>query len=88
MLRLAECVLTFSEAIKVHQEMGSVFHGALMERISADSADLYHHMTLRPYSQAVYWDVERHLPVWRLGFLTDEAYERISCPFHRAILYT
>lgn len=80
MLRLAECVLTFSEAIKVHPEMGSVFHGAVMERISADSAELYHHMTLRPYSQAVYWDAERRLPVWRLGFLTDEAYERIFQP--------
>lgn len=80
MLRLVECVLSFPESVKVHQEMGSVFHGALMECISAESAELYHHMTLRPYSQAVCWDSERHLPVWRLGFLTDDAYERIFQP--------
>lgn len=80
MLRLIEIPLTFPEPIRVHSSMGSVFHGVLMELVDSNSAALYHHMTLRPYSQSVYWDGEQQRAVWRIGILTDDAYTRLIEP--------
>ena len=83
MLRRIEIPLTFPESIRVHSSMGSVFHGALMEVVDPHSAALYHHMTLRPYSQSGYWDREQKRAVWRIGTLTDEAYTRLVEPLQK-----
>ena len=53
MLRLTEIPLKMPEHTRIHPAMGSIFHGALMSIIAPASAEMYHHMTLRPYSQAV-----------------------------------
>ena len=80
MLRCIEIPLVMPENYHVHPVMGSVFHGALMEHIVPESAALYHHMMLRPYSQTVYWDAKRQRSFWRIGTLTDDAYERLIFP--------
>ena len=71
MLRLIEIPLKMPEHTRIHPAMGSIFHGALMNVIAPTSAELYHHMTLRPYSQVVYWDETKHCPLWRIGTLKD-----------------
>ncbi|MGN0945009.1 MAG: CRISPR system precrRNA processing endoribonuclease RAMP protein Cas6 [Megasphaera sp.] len=83
MLRLTEIPLTMPEHTRIHPAMGSIFHGALMSIIAPASAEMYHHMTLRPYSQAVYWDKTKHRALWRIGTLTDEAYERLVVPLEK-----
>lgn len=80
MLRLIEIPLTFPDQVRFHSSMGSIFHGAIMELIDPDSAALYHYMTLRPYSQSLYWDGARKTAIWRIGTLTDEAYTRLVEP--------
>lgn len=80
MLRCIEIPLVMPENYRIQPTMGSVFHGALMEHIAPESAALYHRMMLRPYSQTVYWDAKRQMAFWRIGTLTDEAYERLILP--------
>lgn len=77
MMRLTEWTLQFPEDVHVHPSMGSVFHGALMDAVAPDVAEALHALSLRPYSQYVYWDSKRHQAVWRIGTLTDSAYEAI-----------
>jgi CRISPR-associated endoribonuclease Cas6 len=60
--------------------MGSILHGALMEIVGTDTAAELHEITLRPYSQCVYFDKEICMPIWRITTLHDEAYERIVQP--------
>lgn len=83
MLRLIEIPLVLPNNCRIHHSMASIFHGVLMEIITSESADLYHHLTLRPYSQTVYWDVLRKAAFWRIGTLTDEAYERVLLPLEK-----
>ena len=80
MLRCIEIPLVLPNQRRIHPSMGSVFHGALMELIAPDSAALYHSLTLRPYSQTVYWDTKRQTAFWRIGTFTDDAYERLILP--------
>ena len=83
MLKLMEIPLTMPENCRIHPSMGSIFHGALMGLVAPESAALYHHLTLRPYSQTVYWDAQRKAAFWRIGTLTDEAYERLILPLEK-----
>jgi len=80
MLTLVEIHLLFPEDVKVHPAMGSVLHGVLMECITPDVAACFHEMALRPYSQCVYWDVERHEAIWRIGTISSYAYEHLVQP--------
>lgn len=73
MLRQVTYALTFPEGERAHSSMGSVLHGALMELLPRDVADELHRQNLRPFSQALYFDKERNVPLWRLGFLTEES---------------
>lgn len=56
----------------------SLFHGALMQLISKDYAELMHQEGLRPYSQHVGWSNGR--PIWEICTLTNQAYEEIIKP--------
>ncbi len=80
MLRCIEIPLVMPKQRHIRPSMGSVFHGALMEHIASDSASLYHQLTLRPYSQTVYWDAKRQNAFWRISTLTDDAYKRLVLP--------
>ena len=75
MLKLVEIPLTLPPESTFSPSMGSVFHGALMERIPVELAERLHESTLRPYSQYLYYDKKMRRCLWRLGFLTEETAE-------------
>lgn len=77
MLRLTEIPLQFPQGERVHPSMGSIMHGALMELVGTETAARLHEMSLRPYSQCVYYDARRREALWRLGTLSDTAYAHI-----------
>lgn len=75
MLKLAEIPLTIPPEGAFSPSMGSIFHGALMERIPEEMAARLHESGLRPYSQYLFYDHRQRRCLWRLGFLTEEAAE-------------
>lgn len=70
MLRLFEIPLFLPKGERIHPSMGSVFHGALMERLPSELAGRLHQESLRPYSQCVFLDRDKG-PIWRLGTMSD-----------------
>lgn len=83
MLRTTEIELQFPESIHVRSDMGSVFHGALMEMIASEAAERLHAVALRPYSQCVYWDKEKQKAIWRIGTLDEYAFEQLILPLEK-----
>ena len=75
-----EIVLSLPENEKVHRAMGSILQGALMEILDSESADKLHEDGLRPYSQYVYFNKNKQLPIWRVNVLNDWAYEKLLIP--------
>lgn len=72
--------LVLPENVKINSNMGSVFHGLLMELMDSDEATLLHdESSIRPYSQYVYYDKESQTPVWCINML-DENAENIILP--------
>ena len=72
MLRQFEAELVLPTGERVSPTMGSVLHGALMERLPADVAEFLHTERLRPYSQSVRYEKESGRTLWRIHTLTDE----------------
>lgn len=69
-----EIVLGLPEGVQIHPSMGSVFHGLLMDIVGDDVAEWLHDRSRnRPFSQCVYYDRVRQLPIWRISTLTEEA---------------
>ena len=58
---------------KIYSSMGSVMHGALMEKLPAAFAASVHEQGLRPYSENIYWDPKRQKAIWQLNILNDKA---------------
>ena len=78
-----ELVLGLPENEKIHRAMGSIMQGALMEILDTESTKMLHVDGLRPYSQYLYFDKNKNLPIWRVNSLNDWAYEKISVPLTR-----
>lgn len=88
MLRSTEIELWPQGETRLYSASGSVLHGALMECVGRETASALHTESLRPYSQHVRFDKERGCSVWRIGTVSDEAYERIVLPvLDRSELY-
>ena len=77
MLKLYEIPLYFPKGYRVHAAMGSIFHGALLERLEPALANALHQQTMRPYRQTVFWDKKRKQSFWQLGIFNDEAEQGI-----------
>ena len=75
-----EIILQLPDNEKIHRAMGSILQGALMEIIGVETSKKLHSEGLRPYSQFVYFDKNRSLPIWRVNVLNDWAYEKILDP--------
>ncbi len=73
MLKLVEIPFTLPSKGRFSPSMGSIFHGALMERIPGEWAERLHAEGLRPYSQYLFYDYRERCCRWRLGFLTEAA---------------
>ena len=75
-----EIILELPKNEKIHQAMGSILQGALMEIIGSTTAKKLHAEGLRPYSQCVYFDENKNLPIWRVNVLNDWACEKVLAP--------
>lgn len=83
MLRQIELELKLPKGKRINSNMGSIFHGLLMELFEGDVADILHIDTsVRPFSQGVYFNKEKQIPVWRIstmvGGLGDFLIESLS----------
>jgi CRISPR-associated endoribonuclease Cas6 len=56
---------------KANYQWGSLFHGLLMESLSAEIVDQFHVSQLRPFSQYVLPDAENRLS-WHIGLWNNE----------------
>lgn len=65
---------------ELHQSMGSVFHGALMELTDTRYAEYLHTMNVRPYSQYLYYDEIRQGWFWRLASMDQDALMMLLAP--------
>ena len=75
-----EIVLGLPKNEKVHRAMGSILQGALMEIIGVETSKELHCEGSRPYSQFIYFDKNKNVPIWRVNVLNDWAYEKILIP--------
>lgn len=82
MLTLMEAELTLPAGEKLNQSLGSVMQGILVEHMNEEWADAMHAQTARPYSQ--YVTIENGRVLWRIGTLTDAAYENVFLPIKDA----
>ena len=82
MLRQFEAELYLPDGARAPASMGSILHGALMERLPEDYAAYLHTENLRPYSQSVRWDREGERVLWRIGTLDRTAGEIIGGVLH------
>ena len=82
MLRRYEAELHLPDGARAPASMGSVLHGALMERLPEDYAAYLHTENLRPYSQSIRWDRETGRVLWRIGTLARTAGEIIGGVLH------
>lgn len=67
-----EIPVTFPEERHAHPAMGSIFHGALMERFPPEVANAFHQDGMRLYSQSILWNEKKNTSLWRIGALNDE----------------
>lgn len=73
--------LSLPENTKINSNMGSVFHGLLMELMDSDEASRLHdESAIRPYSQYVHYDRDYQVPVWCINIL-DESVEKRVVPY-------
>lgn len=75
MLTLLQIPLTLPEGERAVASMGSILHGALMERIPRDMAAELHTEAMRPYSQSIVFSRECGQAFWRIGVLEDRTAE-------------
>lgn len=78
MPEIMEIGLTLPEGQRLHQSMGSILHGALMEYARPDFAAAMHKAGVRPFSQFVYFDKSAVRAVWRIAALNDAAADEIG----------
>lgn len=69
MPQLFEAELILPPGERGVQSMGSLFHGALMERLPEGLAAFLHTQNLRPYSQCIYRGRDTGSTLWRIGTL-------------------
>lgn len=69
----------------IHSSMGSVFHGLLMDIVGSEVTAWLHDENSRPFSQCVYYDKERCVPIWRICTLSEDAYEYVLLPVANAV---
>ena len=70
--------LALPENTKINSNMGSVFHGLLMELLDSEEASRLHDASaIRPYSQYVYYDMDYQVPVWCINILDDSIEKRV-----------
>lgn len=86
MIRKLKVALTLPEDCRIHQTMGSVLHGLLMEIVGVNTAEWLHDASgVRPYSQCVYFDKACGKAIWEINALTEQAVHLIQAPVERCL---
>lgn len=81
-MQLAHLEITLArdeKSVLPSYQMGSLFHGWLMEKINPEYADFLHRSELKPFSQ--YIEKTKDQAVWHISALDHTAYEEIILPF-------
>ena len=81
MPQITEITLQLPEGQRLHQSMGSLLHGALMEYAGAEFAAAMHRQGVRPFSQFVYYDKAQSRDVWRIAALNEFAEAELADAF-------
>lgn len=79
-IKSMELVITAETGVSIHQSIGSVLHGSLMDMIDGQYASVLHTQSVRPYSQCVYVDKERNSVIWKVSAFSADAVEEIIEP--------
>lgn len=67
-------------AQNISYNMGSLFHGYLMQNIDPSYAEYLHYNQVNPYSSCVYKDYQSGIFYWKICTLNKQAYEQIIEP--------
>lgn len=76
MLAKMKCYIDNSQ--RINKNMGSLFHGYIIENISSDYSKILHNNSLNPFSQGIGFDNKGQY--WEVCTTTTEAYENIILP--------
>lgn len=65
------------EARGLNSNMGSLFHGYLMQKINSAYAEYFHHNRTNPFTSCIYKDRETKKFFWRITTYNKKAYDMI-----------
>lgn len=65
------------EAEGLNSNMGSLFHGYIMEKIDPAYAEFFHYNQTNPFTSCIYKDKERKKYFWRITSYNKKAYDMI-----------
>ena len=69
------------EANGLNTNMGSLFHGYLMENIDSAYADYFHYNTTNPFTSCIFKDIKNDKFFWRVTTFNQKAYEMLMTYF-------
>lgn len=61
-----DITVKFDSDLPIHQSMGSVFHGIIMQYIHTDYATELHRSQVHPYRQFIFFDDSSQSYIWRI----------------------
>ena len=69
------------EANGLSTNMGSLFHGYLMENINSAYADYFHYNTTNPFTSCIFKDIKTDKFFWRVTTYNQKAYDMLMTYF-------
>ena len=73
------------EAQNLNSNMGSIFHGYLMENINSEYADYFHSVSINPFTSCIYKDDKTVKFYWRITMLNEMSYNMLMSAFKEGI---
>ncbi|WP_241761764.1 CRISPR system precrRNA processing endoribonuclease RAMP protein Cas6 [Fusobacterium nucleatum] len=73
------------EANGLNSNMGSLFHGYLMENIDSAYAEYFHYNTTNPFTSCIFKEVKTNKFFWRITTFNQKAYDMIMTCFSNNI---
>lgn len=73
------------EGQNLNSNMGSIFHGYLMENINTEYADYFHSVSINPFTSCIYKDDKIGKFYWRITMLNEMSYNMLMSAFKEGI---
>ena len=73
------------EANGLNSNMGSLFHGYLMENIDSAYAEYFHYNTTNPFTSCIFKDLKEDKFFWRVTTFNQKAYDMLMSYFSKGI---